>query len=339
MSERVHQADSELPFPVLEERSLPYIPRKFLRGARRDLNDLPQVRPGTVLVFHYGSRYVAFGENKHLTGAEEPVVDATAVCLVDTRTRHFTAQLQAPSANPADDFTIRVVFAARVTIPERAAEEGPIKLANYLKAYLERDSKLSRLGNGFHIESIARVRDLVVSRIEAYCEYNPINLPGLAIDLASAAVLPSHELRLHERAKRDEIRRQEVEDIRIAAEERDFDRLKARVNGGPADLAAIGLVRNEISVSDLIQNAREDERSKLEQLAEALRILQKNGGLDYIDIDPTDMARVYFEKLTGQPIMHSDNALRSAGNDRRDAIGSGSDDEDDEAPDEAGLDE
>lgn len=336
------QASSDwvLPFPVLEERPLSYIPKKFMRGVKRDLGELPDVQPGTVLVFYHGSRYVAFREDKHLTGSEEPVIDATAVCLVDIRVRQFTVQFQVPSANPADDFTIRTIFQARVTIPERAAEEGPIDIRSYLTAYLERDPRLGKLGTDYPIEGIAEVRDKVIARIEAYCEYNPIDLPGLAIELSSASVLTPHELRIHERQKRDMRRQQEVDEILAEGEDRSIERHKAMLQEGEAALVALGITRGETSINDVIKNTREDDQRRQEHLAEVMRIFQKNGGLDFLDVDPTEIVNAYLEKLTGQPVPRSDRTRLYPGNiERREAIGSSNDDEDDEAPDEADLNE
>jgi hypothetical protein len=311
-----------------------------MRGARRDLSDLPEVRPGSVLVFRHGSRYVAFNEAKHMTGAEEPVVDATSVSLVDTRARDFTVHFQVPSVNLADDFTIRAIFRARVTDSERAAEAGPVNITRYLMTYLERDSKLFKLGEKFPIEAVAEVRDLVGSRIDAYVEFNPINVPGLSIELVSSTVLPSHELRVHERVKRDEIRRQAVEQIRTDAEDRSIKRHEDLVAKGPDALAAVGIVRGETSVAEVRRDARDDERQRQERLEEAIRILQRNGLFDLIDVDPTEIVNAYLEKLTGKPVPRSDSVgLRSGDGESRGAIGSSGDDEDDEAPDEADLDE
>jgi hypothetical protein len=340
MNPRAHADEVRRPFPVLEERSLAYVLRRFLRVTRRDLNDLPEVRPGTVLVFRCGSRYVAFNETKHMTGAEEPVVDATAVSLVDIRARDFTVHFQVPSANPADDFTIRATFRARVTDPERAAEAGPLDLGRYLMTYLERDPKLLKLGEPFPVEALTEVRDRVAARIDAYCDFNPISLPGLSVELVSSTVLPSHELRLHARVKRDEIRRQEVDQLRIDAEDRSIRRHEDLVAKGPDTLAAVGIARGETSVSEIRRDAREDERERQERLEEIFRILQRDGALEYIDVDLTEIVKDHLEKLTGKPISRSDhNGLGSSEVGPRGAIGSSGDDEDDEAPDEADLDE
>jgi hypothetical protein len=339
MSNRAKGAE-DLPYPVLEERMLNFVPRRLLRGARRDLSDLPPLRPGSVLVFHHGSRYVAFTETTHLTGAEEPVVDATAVALVDTRTRLFTVYFSLHSASAADDFTVWAKFRARVNDPERAAEEGPLAMAPYFTSYLRKDSPLFKLGAGHTIEDIATVRDLVISRIEAYCEFNPIALPGLAVELDSAGVLTPAGLREHEQILRDERWQQEIDGLRAVGEDASIQRHKDWVDDGPNSLTAVGLARGQMSVGEAVENARNDEHRAQAQMAEAFRILQENGAMDYLDLDPTDMVAAYMEKLTGQPVQRSQRGgLHAADSRNREALSAGSDDEDDEQPDEAQLDE
>jgi len=112
------------------------------------------------------------------------------------------------------------------------------------------------------------------------------------------------------------------------------------VNEGPAALTALGLARGETAVNEAIENARDDEQRLQARFAEAFRILQQNGALDYIDIDPTDMVNAYLEKLTGQPVSRANRGgLRGRDGEGRDAIGPGGENEDDAPPDEADLDE
>lgn len=351
MSSRAKDAIKEdLPFPVLEEMTLPHVPRKLLR-TRRDLSTLPVVRPGSVLVFRNGTRYVAFGEAGHLTGAEEAVVDANAVSLVDLRSRTFAIYLPLPSRSPADDFTIRVSFRARVTDPERAAEEGPIKVVSYLTSYLQQDPRLAKLGSEHSIEDIAEVRDLVACRIESYHEYHPVDLPGLRVELDSVGVLTPRELRSHKQHLRDEGWRQEFQRLQDSGEDERIERIKKQVDGGSATLTARGLARGETSSAEAIENAREDEkqaienaredeRRMLDKIEQALHILQRDGGLDFLDIDATELAHSYLERLTGQGIPRASRApLAARARHQHDALTVGGDDEDAEQPDEADFDE
>jgi hypothetical protein len=351
VSSRAKDAVKEdLPFPVLEEMTLPQVPRKLLR-TRRDLSELPVVRPGSVLVFRTGTRYVAFGEARHLTGAEDTVVDASAVSLVDLRTRVFTVYLPLPSGSAADDFTIKVSFKARVTDAERAAQEGPIKVTSYLTSYLQQDPRLAKLGSEHSVEEISEVRELVACRIESYHEYHPIDLPGLRVEFDSVSVLTPRELRSHKQHLRDEGWRQELRRLQDRGEDEQIDRIRKHVDGGSAALTVLGLARGETGTAEAISNARDDERRTednardderrmQDKIEEALRIIQRDGGLDFVDIDATELVHAYLEKLTGQSVPRASRvSLAGRGGDQRDAIAAGSDDEDAEQPDEAYFDE
>jgi hypothetical protein len=206
------------PFPVLEEKALPAIPRKFMRVARRDLSVLPAIRPGSVLVFHYGTRYQAWSEARPLTGSEEPVVDATSVFLVDMRPRQFAVSFDIPSARAAEDFTVRVMFIGQVASAEQAAAGGPLNLNRYLTTYLQRDKLLLQLGRDFRAEDPA-VRDLVVSRIEAYWECSPIGIPGVSVTLDAASVMINPGVRIHDYKLLAEEREQELGQLKAAGED------------------------------------------------------------------------------------------------------------------------
>jgi len=54
------------------------------------------------------------------------------------------------------------------------------------------------------VADIAKLRDLIRFRVESYCEYNPIDLPGITIQVDSVNILTPRELRAHERALSDE---------------------------------------------------------------------------------------------------------------------------------------
>jgi hypothetical protein len=318
------------PFPVLEEKSLPVIPRKFMRVARRELSALPSVRPGSVLVFQYGSRYHAFTEAKPLTGAEEPVVDATSVFLVDMRRRQFTVQFTIPSARAADDFTIRAMFIAQVKNAEHAAAAGPFDLNLYLTNYLQRDKTLLQLGRKYRVEN-ATVRDLVASRIEAYWEGCPVSLHGLSVELEAVSVMVNPGVRIHDHKLLEEERRQELGQLQADGEDHSAERFRSYVNQGPEALTAIGLARGETPINEAINAAHQTQARREDQLGDLVRTLQQNGTLDNVDIDPTDILSAYVEKVTGKPLPESAarslegspprrprHSLASSGEDRHD---------------------
>ncbi len=330
-------ASDEPPFPVIEEKSLPHVPGRFF--VRRDPSVLPQARPGTVLVFRHGSRYEAFSEAHHLTGKEEPVVDATEVSLVDLRPRIFTLYLPLPSQNAADDFTIRVSFRARVTDAERVAAQGPVDMTSLLASYLSSHAPLTRLGAEHSVAQIADVRDLVSSQIEAYCELNPIDMPGLDVKLDTVGVVTPHELRSHERQMRDERWNQHLQELQSEGIGKKAAWNQEFVDRGSRALTALGLAAGETTASEAISNAREDERHMQERIAEVFRSLHKQGQFDLVDIDASQLAHVVLEKLTGQSIPTSRMVPNGHDHAQLDGPSSADDDEDDEQPNEADLDD
>lgn len=330
-------------YPVLEERPLPAVPRRFLRGGRRDVTELPQWRLGCVLVFHTGRDRIALREHTHLTGAEEPVVDAVAVSVVDIRPRAVTAQLVLPSASAADDFTVRVGFRCQVTDPEVAAGHGAFDLGRQLEEHLERDRKLLGLGASHTVEQIADMRDLVEARVEAYWEYHPLEVRGLSIAFTSTSVLTPAELRAHEQQMRDERWRQDYTKLTSVGEDTEIARMRDLVADGSAGLTALGLARREIHPIDAVRDAREDEQVARqndqlarERLSEAIRLLQDSGRMDYVRLDVDSLAEAWYEQLTGRSMPQpADSQIGAAG---PEAIAGSVEEEDSEPLDETDLD-
>jgi hypothetical protein len=329
----------QAPFPVLEEKSLAVVPRRFMRLARRDLSVLPDVRPGSVLVFQYGSQYHAFTEAKPLTGAEEAVVDATSVFLVDVRRRQFEVQFTIPSARAADDFTIRATFLAQVKNAEKAAAGGPLMLSSYLTDYLKRDKTLLQLGRNYRVEDPI-VRDLAASRIEAYWESNPIELPGISVKLNGVTVMINPGVRIHDHKLLSEERQQELNQLHAVGEDHSAARIRGHVSQGSGALIALGVARGETGLPEAIAAATEKEARMEDKLGDLIHVLQQNGTLDHVDIDPTDMLNAYVEKVTGKPLADADvRSLEAAKHSRyRHPLTSSGEDRHDEPVSDADLD-
>lgn len=324
-------------YPVLEERTLPAVPRRFLRGGRRELAQLPEWRPGSVFVFDTGRERIPLREHTHLVGTEEAVVDAVAVSVIDIRPRPVTAYLTLPSASAADDFTVRVTFRCQVTDPAVVAGHGPTDLAAQLERHLKRDRKLLGLGASHSIEQIADIRDLVESRVEAYWEYHPLQIPGLTVAFAATSVLTPAELRAHEQLMRDEKWRQKYARLTSAGEDAEIERMRDLVADGSAGLTALGLARREIHPADAVRDARENEERAREYLTAAIDLLQKSGHLDYVGLDANGVASAWYEQLTGHSMPPLADQQPATTNPRAiDATRSGSTEEEDiDPPDEA----
>lgn len=190
------------PYPVLQELRLPPVARRFGSRPRRDLNELPPSPPGTALVFQYDGQFTVFDEHRHLTGAEDFVLGALGVAVVNLRPCAFTAELILPSARPGENFAVRVTFEAVVTMPEAVVRQGPMDLAEPLSRHLRRDPKLAEICAAGRIEDIADVRVRVDARIASYYSIRPFEVPGIALALTLVEVLTPRELEEHVRRDR-----------------------------------------------------------------------------------------------------------------------------------------
>jgi hypothetical protein len=188
-------------YPVLEERRLAPVQRKFAARNRRDLAELPPSPPGTALVFQAGGRFVVFNEQRHLDGTEDFVLGALAVAVVNMRTQRIVADLELPSKHPAELFTVKVTFEATVTQADVVVRQGAMDLAKSLKDHLLRDPKLAGICASSEIEQITDVREKLDARIRAYSSIRAFQTAGIAVTLELVEVLTPNELR--ERNRRD----------------------------------------------------------------------------------------------------------------------------------------
>jgi hypothetical protein len=224
-----------------------------------------------------------------------------------------------------------------VTDPEIAAGRGPLDLGWQLGQHLARDRKLLGLGASYHIEQIAEVRDLVEARVEAYWEYHPLQMAGLSIAFTSTNVLTPTELRLHEQQMRDERRRQALAKLESAGEDAEIGRMRDLIAEGSAGLTALGLARREVHPVDAVRDAREDEQQARAHLAEAIRIMQDSGRLDYTSIDADGLVGAWYGQLTGRHMPKPAGVRLAAGS--QGAIEANDGEEDSEPLDEADLDD
>ncbi|MBV9012033.1 MAG: hypothetical protein JO272_08275 [Pseudonocardiales bacterium] len=191
------------PYPVIEERPLAAVARRFLRPTRRDLTELPEARPGTLWVFDAGGHYETF-DRRYLSGTEPAVVDAVTVSLVDIRPRRVPVEMSIPSASPADDFVFRVDFRCVVTGPSVVAAAGLTDLTAPLRNYLTRDRKLLVMGMNFKVDDILALREEITARVSSYCEVNPPRIDGIKVELGAVTVRTPADLRTQETKIRPE---------------------------------------------------------------------------------------------------------------------------------------
>jgi hypothetical protein len=217
-------------FPVLSERGLKPVSRRFLRSPRRDLAELPAIEPGTVLVLDVNGQYEPL-DRRHLSGTEPHVLDAIAVSLVDLRPKVLPVDLHVPSASPADDFVIRSYFHCVVSKAELVARFGLSDATEPLRTHLKQDRTLFTLGANFEVDQLAIMRDEATSRIAAYCEAHPPHVPGMDVTLATVEVFTPGDLRAQEKRMRDERWAQRYNALRLSGE-RDFAEIRPQCTDG-----------------------------------------------------------------------------------------------------------
>src|SRR4051794_38098392 len=94
-------------YPIVEELTLAP-PRRTIFGSRRDVAELPQQRPGTVLVFATPGGHEVLSGARHFNGREDVIIDAVAVSVIDTRERIVTIPVELPSGTVADSFHVEI---------------------------------------------------------------------------------------------------------------------------------------------------------------------------------------------------------------------------------------
>jgi hypothetical protein len=287
------------PFPVLNERALNPVGRRLLRSPRRDLTELPNVQPGTMLVFDVNGQYETT-DRRHLSGAEQYLLDAIAVSLVDMRPRVLPVDVLVPSASPADDFLIRTHFHCVVAKADVVAKVGLTDAGEPLKTYLKQDRTLLALGANFGVDQLSILRDEATSRIAAYCEVRPPRVPGMDVMLATVEVFTPNDLRAQEKRMRDELWDQRYNTLKFSGERESVDQMSEML-ANPEEAQALAVARGDISAGDAAVRAFAERDHKRESLQTFVDTLKQTGHLDRIPIDAKPLVDSLTESITGQP--------------------------------------
>ncbi len=150
--------------------------------------DLPPLRPGAVYVFKTMGRYVEYAD-RHVGLSDSAVVEATEVSLVQLRPQLLIVDLDVPSLNVRDDFTIRTTFRAKVVSAAAVAAEGLTDLDVLLGSHLREHDTLGSLGHSFSTAALHELRRLADVEIKAYWMVAPREIAGMEIALIGVEVL------------------------------------------------------------------------------------------------------------------------------------------------------
>jgi hypothetical protein len=261
-------------YPVIEEWPLSPVPRRMLRTARRDPSELPRPQPGVSLVFYAEQRKIAYPEHQQIDYANEVVVDAISVRVVDIRARRLTVPLWLRSKTAVGEFAVHVIFGCQVDQVEVAADYSGIDLVGDLRDYVLSDGDLLKTGAHFAVTDALEARDAIETQIEARCELTPYVLPGVRIDFRRAQVLTPEDLAAHEGRKVDILRTHEITRLETegAFDHKEFSTTRSRdITRFESESAAEQRRREAIAEGRIAEIRRANEAAEIRHLLEVIR--------------------------------------------------------------------
>lgn len=232
-------------FPIVEQRALATVRPRFMRPLRRDLSELPEPQPGTVLV--------ASGDETHtilhridLTSTNASFVHASSIAVVDMKASRVTVEVEVDSKIPGALFVVHVVFSCRVTDPVDVVRSVAGDLGPILQSKLKRDTRLLNLGSQFDVDQIAPFRRQATARVKSWFRTRPPDISGMEIQFEEVDVVVPADLRRWAESQRDERRRQELERMRKI-----FGHEQAKLSHAHAELIEEVLARGPEAIEAL----------------------------------------------------------------------------------------
>jgi hypothetical protein len=168
---------------------------------RRTADELLRPNAHEVLVYRVDGRYVL--DSDRLRGADDQVVGATHVSVVDTsRNRPVRVEFSIPSSD-ADKFAVYVTFVCTVN-DAVAVVRGGVEAQTVLWGYLRSHNKIFELGLPYSLSDVNEVRRVVNAQITAYTTIKPPTVLGMTVALASVEVGTPEFLANLEESRRDQ---------------------------------------------------------------------------------------------------------------------------------------
>lgn len=181
-----------MPYPVVTAVVLPPVRRNGMRRPRRDPRDVPPVRLGTVYVLRADGRFTAWG-GRHLDLADPILVEATEVCLVQTRPQQVAVELGLRET-PERAVLIQAIFRCRVTDAVAVAEAGVIDVAAVITGQLVLDAEIMALAATADLVDIDEFRRRAEARVRAFCAVAPPEIDGIEVSLAGVHVITDDDI-------------------------------------------------------------------------------------------------------------------------------------------------
>ncbi len=288
----------ELPYPILETRTLPPVPRQRFRTARRDLSELPQPRPGTTLVFVVNGRYQEVQGGRHFRGDEEMVVDAVNVSVVDmARERQVPVNVELPSVRLADSFIAQVRFACTVTDAVAVVRAGLTDPSALLSTFIS--PQIRSVAYDFEVGQINEVRDHVTARVTAACTVKPPHIEGMTVTLADVEVLTPEKLRDYELKKQELLWAQELEALKDRFTRREAEWIEQIMARGPEAVEALAVKLGQVSVASVASRQYDKQDDRDRRLRDLLGLLAEHGHVDRVPVDTSYLIERLVDSLTG----------------------------------------
>ncbi|MCY1145783.1 hypothetical protein OWR29_47980, partial [Actinoplanes sp. Pm04-4] len=122
-----------------------------------------------------------------MNGADEQVVQATHVSLVDMRRdAPVVTRLEIPSRDQST-FEVLVTFTCTVTDPI-AVVRGGVNAEEALLGHLKAHNRIFELGLDYPLAEINEVRRLVSAQVKAYLTIRPPTVPGMSVAIKSVEI-------------------------------------------------------------------------------------------------------------------------------------------------------
>jgi hypothetical protein len=155
-------------------------------GRRRELEDIPKIKPHEVLVWRVGGRYVM--DRRELRAHDDTVVRASSVSVVSVRPDTEVGVSFRIDSQDASEFTVKVAFICSVLDPVVVVRDGQVNAADALIAYLRGYQDLFNLGLEHPIKEINKVRTKMAMQVKSYLTLRPPKIPGMEITSATVQI-------------------------------------------------------------------------------------------------------------------------------------------------------
>jgi len=176
------------PYPIVAQHELDDPVRRGPLGLlkRRDLDDIPKIKPHEVLIWRVGSRYVL--DRRELRAHDDTVVRASSVSVVSVRPDTEVEVSFRIDSEDASEFTVKVTFICSVLDPVVVVRDGQVNAADALIAYLRGYQDLFSLGLEHPIKEINKVRTKMAVQVKSYMTLRPPKIPGMEITSATVQI-------------------------------------------------------------------------------------------------------------------------------------------------------